>query len=164
MKNIYICILFLNMINIIIAQDNNCSGYYSDANYYRYTASGYQDVIDGNHSKAKNESYKMANITAMSELAKIVSSMVTRVIETMTLEDGNFFIDMSDDTTLVSSYKVFNDIRTVCRSETKLINNTYVTYVTKEIALDDISNMYQFNNDNDKKRFRKLLENNNIKQ
>ena len=96
-------------------------------------------------------------------LAKIVSSMVTRVIETMTLEDGNFFIDMSDDTTLVSSYKVFNDIRTVCRSETKLINNTYVTYVTKEIALDDISNMYQFNNDNDKKRFRKLLEN-NIKQ
>ena len=163
MKKVYICILFLIIVNIISAQDNNCSGYYSDANYYRYTASGYQDVIEGNHSKAKNESYKMANITAMSELAKIVSSMVTRVIETMTLEDGNFFIDMSDDTTLVSSYKVFNDIRTVCRSETKLINNTYVTYVTKEIALDDISNMYQFNNDSDKKRFRKLLEN-NIKQ
>ena len=140
------------------AQENDCSNYYSDNYYYRYTASGYQDVINGNHSKAKNESYKMANITAVGELSKMVSSTVTRVIESMTLEDGNSFYEMNSDTALISTYKVFQNIKTVCRSETKLIGNTYVTYVTKEISLDNICNMIQFKEDADKQRFRKLLE------
>ena len=159
MRKIYTCILFLLILNIIYAQNNDCSGYYSDSHSYRYTASGYQDVINGNHSKAKNESYKMANIAAVTELSKMVSSTVTRAIESMTLEDGNFFYETHSDTALISTYKVFQKIKTICRSETKLIGNTYVTYVTKEISLDNICNMIQFNKEADKQKFRKLLEN-----
>lgn len=158
MKKICIYILFLLITNMINAQNNDCSKYHSDNHYYRYTASGYQDVINGNHSKAKNESYKMANITAISELSKMVSAMVTRVIETMTLEYDASYYDIYSDTALISTYKVFQNIKTICRSETKLVGNTYITYVTKEISLDNISNMFQFNNDIDKQRFRKLLE------
>lgn len=145
-------------MNMLKAQNDDCSDYCSDNCYYRYTASGYQDIINGNHSKARNESYKMANITAVAELSKMVSSTVTRVMETMTMEDDAFFYEMYSDTALISSYKVFKNIKTICRSETKLIGNTYVTYVTKEISLDNICNMIQFKKETDKQRFRKLLE------
>lgn len=47
-------------------------------------------------------------------------------------------------------------MKTVYQSETKLIDNTYVTYITKEISYDVISDM--FDNDDDKLIYKTLLE------
>ena len=157
-KNAYLCISFFFLINIMNAQDvNECSDYVSDELCLRYTASGYQEVVGGNHSKAINESRKMANISAESELAKMVNSAVTRVAERMTSE-GDAYSEMYIDTTLVSTYKYFHGIKTVCQSETKLNGNMYVTYITKEISMDKISDMFYFSSNEDKQKFRKLLE------
>ena len=145
------------MAVMITAQEKDCSGFKSDNMYFRYTASGSQDVVYGNHSKAINESRKMANISAESELAKMVNSVVTRVAERMISEDDSYS-EIYIDTTLVSTYKYFNGIKTVCQSETKLIGNTYVTYITKEISMDNISDMFYFRNNDEKNKFRKLLE------
>lgn len=145
---------------MIVAQEKDCSGYKSDNMYFRYTAMGSQEVIYGNHSKAINESRKMANISAESELAKMVNSAVNRVAERMTSE-GESYSEMYIDTTLVSTYKYFNGIKTVCQSETKLIGNMYVTYITKEISMDNISDMFYFRDDDNKQKFRKLLEKEN---
>lgn len=157
MKNIYICTLFLFLMNVVYSQNvTECSGYVSDDMYLRYTASGYQEVVGGNHSKAINESRKIANITAESELSKMVNSAVTRVVEVMSNEYDNF-LECFSDTTLVSSYMIFNGMKTICQSETKLIGNTYVTYITKEISFDNISDMMGFENEIDKRKFRRLI-------
>lgn len=157
MKKIYICTLFLLMMNMISAQENDeCLGFVSDGTYLRYTASGYQNVINGNHSKAINESRKMANISAECELSKMVNSVVTRLADKLA-EDGISYSELNIDTTLVSSYKVFNGMRTICQSETKLINNAYVTYVTKEISIDNIGDMFYFD-DKAKEELKKIIE------
>lgn len=156
-KNAYLCISFFFLINIMNAQNvNECSDYVSDELCLRYTASGYQEIVGGNHSKAINESRKIANITAQSELSKMVNSAVTRVVEVMSNENDNF-IEVSYDTTLISSYMIFHGMKTICRSEPKLIGNMYVTYITKEISFDNISDMMSFKNDNDKQKFRELI-------
>ncbi len=158
MKRIYICILILLSANILNAQKNNCSELVSDNTHLRYTAVGCQEVVNNNHSKAINESRKMANIIAENELAKMVNSAVTRVSEQMSLESENY-LDKYIDTVLVSSYKVFNGMKTVCQSETKLVGKTYFTYVTKEISFDNISEMLFLDDEKTKNKFRKLIEN-----
>lgn len=159
MKRIYICILILLSVNILNAQKNDCSEYASDNMYLRYTAVGCQEVVNNNHSKAINESRKIANIIAENELAKMVNSTVTRASEQMHLEYGNYS-DKYIDTVLVSSYKVFNGMKTVCQSETTLVGKTYFTYVTKEISFDNISEMLFFNDEKTKNKFRELIEKN----
>lgn len=157
MKNICICALFMMMVNMISAQENNeCSGFVSDGSYLRYTASGYQKVINGNHSKAINESRKMANISAQSELSKMINSAVTRLSDKMS-EENTFHTDLYIDTTLVSSYKIFKGMKTVCQSKTEFVNNAYVTYVTKEISLDNISDMLYLNDEKVKNEFKKII-------
>lgn len=156
-KNAYLCISFIFLINIMNAQNvNECSDYISDELCLRYTASGYQEVVNGNHSKAINDSRKIANITAQSELSRMVNSAVTRVVEVMCDENDNY-LERSYDTTLISSYMIFNGMKTICQSEPKLIGNMYVTYVTKEISFDNISDMMSFKNNNDKQKFRELI-------
>ena len=98
----------------------------------------------------------MANITAESELSKMINTAVTRVVEQMS-EENDYYSDMYSDTTLISTYKIFKGMRTICQSEPKLIGNMYVTYITKEISFDNISDMMSFKNDNDKQKFRKLI-------
>ena len=49
-------------------------------------------------------------------------------------------------------------MKTVCQSETKLVDKTYFTYVTKEISLDNISDMLFFSDEKTKNKFRKLIE------
>ena len=157
MKKVYICLLILLFANVLNAQKNDCSAYKSDDMYLRYTAVGCQEVVNGNHSKAINESRKIANIIAEIELSKMVNSTVSMVSEQMTLGGGDY-LEKYVDTVLVSSYKVFNGMKTVCQSETKLIDKTYYTYVTKEISLDNISEMLFFEDEKTKKEFRKLIK------
>ncbi len=157
MKNLYLCISFVFFINVVSSQNiNECMDYASDDMCLRYTASGYQEIVSGNHSKAINESRKIANIIAESELAKMVNSAVTRVVEVMSV-NNDYYSKMISDTTMVSTYMVFKGMKTVCQSETKLIGKTYVTYITKEISFDNISDMMSFVNENDRKKFRKLI-------
>lgn len=156
MKKIYLCALLSLIFNVMFAQEKNCSNYVSDEMFFRYTASGYQEVVNNNHSKAINESKKRANISAESELAKMVNSVVTRVIEEMSMEDQAYNYTQSD-TTLVSTYKVFKGMNTICQTKTKLVDNVYVTYVTKEISVDCISDMFYFDDEADKAEFKKKL-------
>ena len=146
--------LFADVLN---AQKNDCSAYKSDDMYLRYTAVGCQEVVNGNHSKAINESRKIANIIAEIELSKMVNSTVSMISEQMTL-GGREYLEKYVDTVLVSSYKVFNGMKTVCQSETKLVDKTYYTYVTKEISFDNVSEMLFFEDEKTKKEFRKLIK------
>lgn len=157
MKKIYICTLFILMMNLICAQDNDeCLGFVSDGTCLRYTASGYQNVINGNHSKAINESRKMANISAECELSRMINSVVSRLAVRLAKNNVNYS-ELNIDTTLVSSYKVFSGMKTICQSETKLINNAYVTYVTKEISLENIGDIFYFD-DKTKEELKKIME------
>lgn len=157
MKNIYLCILCLCFMNVLNAQKNNeCSGLVSDASCFRYTASGYQEVINGNHSKAINESRKIANILAESELSKMVKTAISGAIEQMISKTDYYYSERIVDTSLVSSCEVFSGMKTICQSKTELINNAYVTHVTKEISIDNIGDVLGFDNE-EKKEFKKLL-------
>lgn len=147
----------LCFMNVLCAQyDNECSGFESDDSYLRYTAMGTQVVINGNHSKAINESRKIADITAASELAKMINANVTRAIIQMSNESASYY-DNYSDTILVSTCNFFSGMKTICESKTELIDNMYVTYIAKEISIDDISDMLYFHNDNDKQKFKRLL-------
>lgn len=157
MKKIYLCALLSLIVNVMLAQEKNCSNYMSDEMFFRYTATGYQEVINNNHSKAMNESKKRANITAESELAKMVNSVVTRIVDEMSLENQAYNYSQSD-TTLVSTYKIFKGMNTICQTKTKLVDNVYVTHVTKEISVDCISDMFYFDNEKEKTEFKKRLK------
>ena len=157
MKKVYICLLILLFADVLNAQNNDCSAYKSDDMYLRYTAVGCQEVVNGNHSKAINESRKIANIIAEIELSKMVNSTVSMISEQMTLGSRDY-LEKYVDTVLVSSYKVFNGMKTVCQSETKLVDKTYYTYVTKEISFDNVSEMLFFEDEKTKKEFRKLIK------
>ena len=79
MKKVYICLLILLFADALYAQKNDCSAYKSDVMCLRYTAVGCQEVVNGNHSKAINESRKIANIIAEIELSKMVNSTVSMI-------------------------------------------------------------------------------------
>ena len=156
---IYMYFLMLLVANVLSAQTDKCQGYKSDDMFLRYTAVGCQEVVNGNHSKAINESRKIAHIVAENELAKMVKSTVTMVSEQMKHTSDTYF-DKYIDTTIVSSYSVFNGLKTICQSETKLVGKTYFTYVTKEISLYDIGDILFLDDKKTKKKFRKLIEKN----
>ncbi len=158
---IYICFLMLFVANVLSAQTDKCQGYMSGDMYLRYTAVGCQEVVGGNHSKAINESRKIANIIAENELAKMVKSTVTMVSEQMRYSSDTYF-DKYIDTTIVSSYRVFNGMKTACQSETELVGKIYFTYVTKEISLDNISDILFLNDKKTKKKFRKIVKNRKV--
>ena len=157
MKNLYFCLILLFLAKILNAQDCDCQRYQTEDGYLRYTSYGYQHFINGNHSKAINESKKKANIIAENELLKMVKSSVSRVVSQMWEEDSKY-IEMYVDTLIVSSYNIIKAMRTVCQSETKLIDNIYVSCITKEICIDDLGDMIVFQNDNEKKKFKKILK------
>ena len=69
--------------------------------------------------------------------------------------DSDFYID----TMLVSTSKVIKGMKTICQSKTELIDNMYVTNVTKEISIDNISKMLNFEKDKDRNKFIKILKN-----
>ena len=73
-------------------------------------------------------------------------------------EEDSKYIEMYVDTLIVSSYNIIKGMRTVCQSETKLIDNIYVSCITKEICIDDLGDMIVFQNDNEKKKFKKILK------
>lgn len=156
MKKLYFFVLIFFSVNILSAQ-NDCVGLVSDNTCLRYTAVGCQEVVNNNHSKAINESRKIANIIAENELAKMIGAMVTQVSEQMTLKSDGY-MEKLIDTTLVSSCKIFTGMKTICQSETKLVGNTYFTYVTKEISFDNISDLLFSNDDKTKDEFRKLVK------
>ena len=87
----------------------------------------------------------------------MVNSTVSMISEQMTLGSRDY-LEKYVDTVLVSSYKVFNGMKTVCQSETKLVDKTYYTYVTKEISFDNVSEMLFFEDEKTKKEFRKLIK------
>lgn len=156
MRKIYLSLLFLLLSNVIVAQEKDCANYVSDDMFFRYTASGYQKVINNNHSKAIIESQKRANIAAECELSKMVNVAVKNVMADMSVEYESLY-SIQSDTTLVSTYKVFKGMNTICQTKTKLVDNVYVTYVTKEISVDCISDMFYFDDEADKAEFKKKL-------
>ena len=158
MKKIYICILFSLMMISLHAQSNDCLKYVSDEANYRYTAIGCQQIVNDNHAKAINESRKIANVKAENELAKMLEIAVTKAITRMT-EESDVYADSYIDTMLVSTSKVIKGMKTICQSKTELVGNMYVTNVTKEISIDNISKMLNFEKDKDRNKFIKILKN-----
>lgn len=158
MKKIYICILFSLMMISLHAQSNDCLKYVSDEANYRYTAVGCQQIVNDNHAKAINESRKIANVKAENELAKMLEIAVTKAITRMT-EESDVYADFYIDTMLVSTSKVIKGMKTICQSKTELVGNMYVTNVTKEISIDNISKMLNFEKDKDRNKFIKILKN-----
>lgn len=158
MKKIYICILFSLMMISLHAQSNDCLKYVSDEANYRYTAVGCQQIVNDNHAKAINESRKIANVKAENELAKMLEIAVTKAITRMT-EESDAYADFYIDTMLVSTSKVIKGMNTICQSKTELVGNMYVTNVTKEISIDNISKMLNFEKDKDRNKFIKILKN-----
>lgn len=158
MKKIYICILFSLMMISLHAQSNDCLKYVSDETNYRYTAVGCQQIVNDNHAKAINESRKIANVKAENELAKMLEIAVTKAITRMT-EESDAYADFYIDTMLVSTSKVIKGMKTICQSKTELVGNMYVTNVTKEISIDNISKMLNFEKDKDRNKFIKILKN-----
>ena len=140
------------------AQSNDCLKYVSDEANYRYTAVGCQQIVNDNHAKAINESRKIANVKAENELAKMLEIAVTKAITRMT-EESDAYADFYIDTMLVSTSKVIKGMKTICQSKTELVGNMYVTNVTKEISIDNISKMLNFEKDKDRNKFIKILKN-----
>ena len=172
MRKLYLLTLLLLCTSLANSQQlEPCANYISDSECYRYTAEGRQQIIRGDHSKAINESRRIARITAESELATMVNSAITRLVENMTLNEYQQ-IECVIDTARVSSLQYFNNMKTVCESEPKLIGNTYVTYVTKEISINDVGHLLlkslpeseRKNDESDKEElFIELLHDNNSK-
>lgn len=140
------------------SQSNDCLKYMSDEANYRYTAVGCQQVVNNNHAKAINESRKIANVKAENELAKMLEVAVTKAIARMT-EESDAYSDFYIDTMLVSTSKVIQGMKTICQSKTELIDNMYVTSVTKEISIDNIGEMLNFAKEKDRNKFIKILKN-----
>ena len=129
----------------------------SDDACYRYTAIGCQQVVNNNHAKAINESRKIANVKAENELAKMLEIAVSNAITRMTEESGAYK-DFYVDTMLVSTSKVIKGMKTVCQSKTELVDNLYITNVTKEISIDRIGEMINFEKEKDRNKFVKILK------
>ena len=158
MKNIYICILFTLFVYTLRAQSEDCFKYVSDDACYRYTAIGCQQVVNNNYAKAMNESRKIANVKAENELAKMLEIAVSKAMTRMTEENG-VYKDFYIDTMLVSTSKVIKGMKTICQSKTELVDNVYVTNVTKEISIDNIGEMMDFEKEKDRNKFIKILKN-----
>lgn len=150
--------MFSLSIIVLHAQSNDCLKYVSDDTYYRYTAIGCQQIVNNNHAKAINESRKIANVKAENELAKMLEIAVTKAVARMT-EESDAYVDFYIDTMLVSTSKVIGGMKTICQSKTELIDNMYVTNVTKEISIDNIGEMIAFEKEKDRNRFIKILKN-----
>ena len=158
MKKIYICILFTLFVYTLCAQSKDCFKYVSDDACYRYTAIGCQQVVNNNHAKAMNESRKIANVKAENELAKMLETAVSNAMTRMTEENGDYR-DFFIDTMLVSTSKVIKGMKTICQSKTELVDNLYITNVTKEISIDNIGDMMNFEKEKDRNNFIKILKN-----
>lgn len=145
-------------MNVLCAQDKDCLKYVSDDTYYRYTAIGCQRIVNNNHTKAMNESRKIANVKAENELAKMLEIAVSHAMTQM-IKECETYEDFYIDTMLVSTSKVVKGMKTICQSNTELIDNMYVTKVTKEISIVNIGEMMNFEKERDKNKFIKILKN-----
>ena len=109
-----------------------------DGQSYNYEIEGYQAVVGSENSKAKNESERIALITAENEIAKMAKFKASGAVNDFSMMENDDFYQRYCDTTQISTILIMNNVERVVVDEPELKNGVYCTKIMARVLRDNI--------------------------
>lgn len=109
-----------------------------DGAQYTYEIEGYQAVVGPDYSKAKNESERIALITAANEIAKMAKFKISGVANDFSMMENEDFYQRYCDTTQISTILMMRNVEHVAVDETELKNGVYRSKIKTRVMRDNI--------------------------
>ena len=109
-----------------------------DGKSYNYEIEGYQAVVGSDFSKAKNESERIAFITAENEIAKMAKFKARGAVNDFSMMENEDFYQRYCDTTQISTILIMKDVEHIVVDEPELKNGVYCTKIKARVSRDNI--------------------------
>lgn len=105
---------------------------------YKYEIEGYQAVVGSDYSKAKNESERVALITAANEIAKMAKFKISGATNDFSMMENEDFYQRYCDTTQISTILLMRNVEYVNIEEPELQNGVYRSKIRTQVIRDNI--------------------------
>lgn len=105
---------------------------------YNYEIEGYQAVVGSDYSKAKNESERIALITAANEIAKMAKFKISGAVNDFSMMENEDFYQRYCDTTQISTILMMRNVEHIVVEEPELKNGVYRSKIKTRVMRDNI--------------------------
>ena len=105
---------------------------------YNYEIEGYQAVVGSDYSKAKNESERIALITAANEIAKMAKFKISGAVNDFSMMENEDFYQRYCDTTQISTILMMRNVEHIVVEEPELKNGVYRAKIKTRVMRDNI--------------------------
>lgn len=98
-----------------------------------YESHGYQAVVGSDKSKARNESRRIALISAENEIAKMANFRISELSDDFSISRDNDYYQRYVDTAQISTKLILKDVREVVIAEPELKNGVYCSKIKASV-------------------------------
>ena len=121
-----------------VSELNKADVSFSEQSNYIYESHGYQAVVGYDKSKARNESRRIALISAENEIAKMANFRISEISNDFSISQDNDYYQRYTDTAQISTKLVLKDVQEIVVSEPELKDGVYCSKIKAKINKDCI--------------------------
>ena len=121
-----------------VSELNKADASISEHSNYIYESHGYQAVVGYDKSKARNESRRIALISAENEIAKMANFRISEISNDFSISQDNDYYQRYIDTAQISTKLVLKDVQEIVVSEPELKDGVYCSKIKAKINKDCI--------------------------
>ncbi|MBQ4205575.1 MAG: hypothetical protein II662_02830 [Bacteroidales bacterium] len=116
-----------------VSELNKADVSFSEQSNYIYESHGYQAVVGYDKSKARNESRRIALISAENEIAKMANFRISEISNDFSISQDNDYYQRYTDTAQISTKLVLKDVQEIVVSEPELQDGVYCSKIKAKI-------------------------------
>lgn len=116
-----------------VSELNKADASISEHSNYIYESHGYQAVVGYDKSKARNESRRIALISAENEIAKMANFRISEISNDFSISQDNDYYQRYTDTAQISTKLVLKDVQEIVVSEPELQDGVYCSKIKAKV-------------------------------
>lgn len=116
-----------------VSELNRVDACSSEQPNYIYESHGYQAVVGYDNSKARNESRRIALISAENEIAKMANFRISEISNDFSISQDNDYYQRYTDTAQISTKLVLKDVQEIVVSEPVLQDGVYCSKIKAKV-------------------------------
>lgn len=108
---------------------------------FSYESHGYQAVVGSDNSKARNESRRVALISAENEIAKMADFKIREIADEFSVGQDNEYYQRYIDTAHISTKLILKDVQEITVAEPELKDGVYCSKIKAQISGGNVVKM-----------------------
>ena len=116
-----------------VSELNKADASFTEQSNYIYESHGYQAVVGYDKSKARNESRRIALISAENEIAKMANFRISEISNDFSISQDNDYYQRYIDTAQISTKLVLKDVQEIVVSEPVLQDGVYCSKIKAKV-------------------------------